>query len=223
MNPASLLPALAGAALADRVARVDDGATTVYPEELALLASAGPARRAEVLTGRALAHDALEELGAPAASLGRRDDRSPAWPDGFGGSISHAGGWCVVVVARLAAGWGVGIDLERDEPLTPAVAARVLRPDERARLDRNGSSTRDAVLVFSAKESVFKAANPVTGAWFEHHDVDIDLGSLGDDAGGFATSFPGRGRRAVESLVIDGRWQRVDGFVLTGCVVRPRP
>jgi 4'-phosphopantetheinyl transferase EntD len=215
----SLVPA--GITASGRLAPIDQAATTPYPEEEALVATAGTARRADVLTGRSLARAALGELGAPAGPLGRRPDRSPDWPVGFGGSISHAGGWCLVVVARLPSGWSVGIDLERDEPLPAAIVERVLRPDERTRLAAGRATVHDDVVVFSAKEAVFKAVNPSTGRWLEHHDVDIDLaGPTGRET--FTTSFPGRGHRELGPLEVEGRWRRSRQLVATGCVVHPR-
>ena len=176
-----------------------------------------------MLTGRSLARAALAELGAPAGPLGRREDRSPAWPEGFSGSITHADGWCLVVVARLPTGWGVGIDLDGDRPLPAAVASRVLLPGERTRLAA-GSPPRGETLAFSAKESVFKAVNPLTGRWLEHHDVGIDLiAKAGGGEGEFTVAWPGRGRRDLSHLVAEGRWVRRGGLVATGCVVRPHP
>ncbi len=222
IDPTSLLPSLEaeGIAVASRAAMIDPDAATPYPEELALVTSAGGARRAEVLTGRALARAVLAELGGPEGPIGRRADRSPDWPDGFGGSISHAGGWCLVVVARLSEGWGVGLDIEADRPLAAEVAARVLRPAERSRLAA-GAPPRGETIAFSAKESVFKAVNPLTGRWLEHHDVGLDLATDAEaDRGTFEVSWPGRGGRALGDLSLAGRWLRAGHFVATGCVAR---
>jgi 4'-phosphopantetheinyl transferase EntD len=168
-----------------------------------------------------LAHAALGELGGPDSPIGRRDDRSPDWPEGFGGSITHAGGWCLVVVARVPEGWGVGIDVEEDRPLPAEVAARVLLPVERTRLAA-GVMARGETLAFSAKESVFKAINPLTGRWLEHHDVGVALASGAvEGSGSFEVSWPGRGRRALGGLALSGCWARSGGLVASGCVARP--
>jgi 4'-phosphopantetheinyl transferase EntD len=223
-DPIELVPALRGASIATaaRGGGIDAEAITPFAEELDLVATAGPDRRAEVLTGRTLARAALAEIGGPEGPIGRRPDRSPDWPDGFGGSITHAGGWCLVVVARLPAGWGLGIDVEEDRPLTADVAARVLLPTERTHL-AGGTPSRGETLAFSAKESVFKAVNPLTGRWLEHHDVGVALRSGAvPDVGDFEVSWPGRGQRALADLVLDGRWVRAGGLVASGCVVRPR-
>ena len=175
-----------------------------------------------MLTGRRLARAALGELGGPDGPIGRRPDRSPDWPDGFGGSITHAGGWCLVVVARLPDGWGVGVDIEVDEPLRAEVAARVLLPAERTQLAR-GVPARGETVAFSAKESVFKAVNPLTGRWLEHHDVGVALTTTASDgdAGTFDVTWPGRGRRAMAGQSLAGRWAQSKGLVASGCVVRP--
>jgi 4'-phosphopantetheinyl transferase EntD len=217
-----------GIPVAGRVGPVDPVADSPHPEELATVASSVPKRRNEHLTGRSLARLALADLGMDAGAIVRRDDRSPAWPPGIGGSITHTDGLCAVVVARLPEGWGVGIDAEVDEPLAAAVTERVLGPSE---LDRLGARLdQDGVVAFSAKESVFKAVNPLTGRWLEPHDIEITLHDDGsastsaDDshAGGwFDVAFCGRGRRALADLLPAGRWLRSDRWVATACILRP--
>jgi 4'-phosphopantetheinyl transferase EntD len=223
-DPVALVPALrdAGITVAARRDQIDPEATSPFEDEMTLVATAGTERRAEVLTGRTLARAALAEIGGPEGPIGRRTDRSPDWPEGFGGSISHAGGWCLVVVAALPAGWGIGIDVEDDRPLPAEVAARVLLPAERTRL-AGGTPIRGETVAFSAKESVFKAVNPLTGRWLEHHDVGVALRSgAGPDVGEFEVTWPGRGQRALADLVLTGRWGRGAGLVASGCVACPR-
>ena len=221
-DPVALVAELrtAGILVAARSGPIDPAATSRHPEERALVASAVPGRRAEVMTGRALVREAMADLGGPDGPIGRRADRSPDWPAGFGGSITHGGGWCLVVVARLPGGWGIGIDVEEDRPLPAAVAARVLLPAERTRLAGSGL-VRGETVAFSAKESVFKAVNPLTGRWLEHHDVGVAPVHGPDPVvGTFEISWPGRGRRALAALSLSGRWMRSGGLVASGCVAR---
>jgi 4'-phosphopantetheinyl transferase EntD len=98
----------------------------------------------------------------------------------------------------------------------------VLLPAERTRL-AGGTPIRGETVAFSAKESVFKAVNPMTGRWLEHHDVGVNLRSGASlDDGDFEVSWPGRGQRALADLLLTGRWVRRGGLVASGCVARPR-
>src|SRR3989442_10263338 len=51
--------------------------------------------------GRACAAELLAELGARETSVGMAADRSPVWPHGYVGSITHTGDLLGVAVARL--------------------------------------------------------------------------------------------------------------------------
>ena len=204
--------------------------STPYAVEREAMERAVPSRRAEFVTGRSVARAALAELGVPAGPIARRPDRAPDWPPGIVGSITHTRGLCAAVVARhrgvLAPPLGLGIDVEVDAVIDDAVVQRVLTTRERAAL---GASTgRDAVVAFSAKESLFKAINPLTGVWLEANDVEVELtrdDHLGTDEidGGtigvlsWARTVPG-----FEPADAIGCWTRVGPWVATAIVLSPR-
>src|SRR5437763_335927 len=79
----------------------------LYPEERACIARAVPKRRAEFATGRVCARQALERLGVAVGPLLPHPDRSPAWPPGIVGSISHTDGYCAVAVAEATRALGI--------------------------------------------------------------------------------------------------------------------
>jgi 4'-phosphopantetheinyl transferase EntD len=179
-------------------------------DEAAVVARAVPRRRDEFLSGRAAARVALAGAGFDPVAVPRGGRGAPVWPDGALGTIGHAGGWCVAVVvarAEVAGVRGVGVDIHSAGSLHDrAVRDRVLTRRERA----SASADSDADVVFAAKEAVFKAVNPATGRWLEHHDVEIDVGD-----GTFAV------RRPVDlEPHLSGRWRAVETFVLAGCVLR---
>jgi 4'-phosphopantetheinyl transferase EntD len=178
--------------------------------EAAAVARALPRRRDEFLTGRATARRALVDAGYEPVAVPRGERGAPVWPDGVVGSISHAGGWCVAVVGRAGVDddvRGIGVDLHCSGGLDdPAVRVWVLTPWERVH-DR-GCGYVD--VVFAAKEAVFKAVNPATGRWLEHHDVELDVHD-----GAFSVRRPVdlRGR-------LSGRWWVEGSLVLAGCALR---
>jgi 4'-phosphopantetheinyl transferase EntD len=206
-----------------RAARIDPDADSPFADEQALVARAVGARRAELFSGRHLARRALADLGVSAGGLGRRPDRSPDWPAGVIGSISHSEELVVVAVARprppgvagagpaVARRAGVGIDVQADRPLPDGVADRVLTSDER-------SDGADPVVVFSAKEAVFKALNPLTGRWLEPEDVTVRVAP-----GAFEARLTTRGAGAGDPSRVAGGWIRLPGWVLTACVVTAGP
>lgn len=124
------------------------------------IARAAPRRRAEWLAGRRCASEALRLLTGQGACLGTAPDRSPLWPGGTLGSISHSGEMAVAIAARADRCLGIGLDIERvmDGRAASEVASEALTPRERCHLANDPFSI---TLAFSAKESLFKALYPL--------------------------------------------------------------
>ncbi|MFC5391027.1 4'-phosphopantetheinyl transferase family protein [Bosea vestrisii] len=124
------------------------------------IARAAPRRRAEWLAGRRCASEALRLLTGHGACLGMAPDRSPLWPGGTLGSISHSGDVAVAIAARADSCLGIGLDIERvmDGQGASEVAPEALTPRERRHLANDPFSV---TLAFSAKESLFKALYPL--------------------------------------------------------------
>lgn len=136
------------------------------------LVRAAEKRRAEFLAGRAMARAALKTLALPAVEIAIGPDRAPIWPQGVLGSISHARGHCAAIVAPEASprSQGLGIDIEAyAAPRAQAALVKIaLSNTERALLDGKSGFPPDrlATLIFSAKETLFKALYPVVRAHF---------------------------------------------------------
>jgi 4'-phosphopantetheinyl transferase EntD len=175
----------------------------VFASEVALVAGAVPARRAEFLTTRRCAHDALARLGVPPAPILSGPAREPVWPAGVAGSLTHCDGYRAAAVAR---GGFVGIDAEEYEPLPPEVRDVVIGgpPGGDPLLDR---------VVFSAKEALYKAWFPRTGRWLDFTDARIDL----DPAAGTFTAHVSLADPGFPP-VVDGRFLVGRDLVLTAIV-----
>ena len=106
----------------------------LFPEEAACIERAVAKRRREFTAGRLCARAALARVGVPPAPLLPNSDRTPRWPEGIVGSISHCDGYCGVVVARRERFAGLGLDAEVAAPLDPALVPRICRPSELERL-----------------------------------------------------------------------------------------
>jgi 4'-phosphopantetheinyl transferase EntD len=172
---AALLAGLFGPGFAAAVAvprMVDDA---LYPEERAHIARAVAKRQAEFGTARRCAREVLAQLGRPTCSLVPYADRSPRWPDGIVGSISHTEGCCAVVATAASDVIGCGLDIERDEPLSAELEPMICTPAERSWLDDRDPTARARFgkLFFSAKEAFYKCQYRTTRTLIDFHDVEL--------------------------------------------------
>lgn len=191
----------------------------LYAEEIAYLADAVPLRRAEFGTARLCARRALAELGFAPQPLVPNADRSPVWPPGVRGSITHGSGWCVVAATAAPHIVGLGIDVEDDAALDPALEALVCTEAERGWLDRRPPAARGlfAKLIFSAKESMYKAQYPLTGAWLDFHDVVVRIEPA---AASFAiVELRKTGPHRAAMMRAAGRFHHAGGTIVTTAVV----
>ncbi|MFM5093321.1 4'-phosphopantetheinyl transferase [Aeromonas rivipollensis] len=146
----------------------------------ASLQGAAPKRLGEFLAGRLAAREALRPFGLGARGVAIGSAREPLWPEGMEGSISHsqlAGQGVALCGVRPAQG-GMGLDLEawlgpeQGRQLWPGIVDE----DEWGRLEAGGRAvgldrSRGLTLVFSAKESLFKALYPRVGRYFDFLDA----------------------------------------------------
>jgi 4'-phosphopantetheinyl transferase EntD len=156
----------------DAVGDPPDG--PLFPEEQRTVAHA-VARRVREFTGaRTCARSALSRLGAPAGPLPSGRGGAPVWPHGVVGSLTHCEGYCGAAVARRTTCRTVGIDAEPHLPLPAGVVTQVTAPEERDLVADLPAGVCWDRLVFSAKESVYKAWFPLTGSWLGFEDVVVE-------------------------------------------------
>jgi 4'-phosphopantetheinyl transferase EntD len=215
-----LLPAQVAWADA-RTDEVPPGA--LFSQERDLVAGAVGKRQREFATVRVCARRALAAVGFPPAPLLRGPRGEPLWPHGVVGSMTHCAGYYAAAVARATDVRAIGIDAEPHDRLPDGVLEAIALPAERMRLaDRRGQTHWDRLL-FSAKESVFKAWYPGTrvGLTFEDADITFCGEASADGSGWTGGAFHVRLRRAVPSAppAFDGRWIVRDGLALTAVVV----
>ena len=157
------------------------GPQWLFPEEEFLVAEAVPERRREFADVRACARSALARLGREPVPILRGERGAPVWPEAVVGSMTHCPGYRGAVVAGSDTFLSVGLDAEPNQPLGDSgVLARVMDADERRSLPGLSASRPDICwdrLVFSAKESVYKAWYPLTGRWlgFDQALVTVDV------------------------------------------------
>ena len=183
----------------------DPGA--LHDEEAVAIERAVDKRRRHYAAGRILARRLLGELGTdPGFALVRGDDGAPQWPAGIVGTISHTSRLAAVAVARRSDVRGLGLDVESDAPVSPEVEHMVCTPAER------GLPPALVKVVFAAKEAVYKAQYPLTGARLGFADVRVELDV---EEGRFvATLLVAAGSFAV-GAALPGRFATADGLVAT--------
>jgi len=145
-------------------------------------------RRAEFFHGRLCAQMALAEHNIVRANVGIGARREPIWPARMMGSISHTRTLAAAVTVLAEHRRGIGIDLElaSEGNIVGAMGDIVVRDAELACL-RSARGAFDLhqllVVVFSAKESFFKATYNVVREYFDFDAVevvaiDMEVGSI---------------------------------------------
>ncbi|WP_338894964.1 4'-phosphopantetheinyl transferase superfamily protein [Streptomyces sp. TG1A-60] len=180
----------------------------LYPEEEAVMARAVPKRRREFTVVRGCARQAMEKLGLQPRAVVPGERGAPGWPDGLTGSMTHCEGYAAAALVRAADLASLGIDAELHDALPEGVLTAIALPAEEARLRRltaDHPSVHWDRLLFSAKESVYKAWFPLTGRWLDFSEADIEVSVDPDGRSGRL-----RAELLVPGPVVDGR--RIGAF-----------
>ncbi|MET8871159.1 4'-phosphopantetheinyl transferase superfamily protein [Nocardia sp. NPDC004604] len=204
-----------------------DPTASLLPEERAVLLSEKTAdvRVREATNGRTAARRALQSLGIPETPILRGPKGEPLWPAGVVGAITHKEGYYAAVVADAAHIRSIGIDAEDNGPMSEGAMRIAARPEEQvwlAEVGRHDGVHWDRVL-FSAKESVYKAWYQLTGRskiGFRDALLTFDI-----DAGTFHAQLFVDGTAISGSPVTEmsGRFVVCDDRILTAAIVQSNP
>jgi enterobactin synthetase component D / holo-[acyl-carrier protein] synthase len=195
----------------------------VHPGEERYVAQAIPSRRREFAAARRCAREALVRLGHQPTTIGVGPRREPMWPAGIVGSITHCVGYRAVALGSSDVIRSIGIDAEPHVPLPTGVLDTIAVDADikhLAALTATDSTTCWDRLLFSAKESIYKAWFPVMRAWLGFEEATlifdpaertfqarVDSAVRRPDGGPAPTSF-------------HGRYLVQDGLIVTAVVVR---
>jgi 4'-phosphopantetheinyl transferase EntD len=193
----------------------------LFPDEEALLARAVDKRRREFTTGRHCARRALGALGVAPVPILPGEAGAPQWPSGVVGSITHCSGYRAAAVASARDVTTIGLDAEPDQPLPDDVLKLISLPGERALLRDLAAAAPGTSwdrLLFSAKESVYKAWFPLARRWLGFEDADITISATdGTFEARLRVVAPVIGGSPLASF--SGRWLARDGLILTAVTV----
>jgi 4'-phosphopantetheinyl transferase EntD len=195
------------------------------PVELEAVARAVDKRRTEFRAGRHCARRALAALGFAPVGIPQASTRTPRWPAGVVGSISHSGnlewGHAVAVLGRSSELRAVGVDIERERRLDPDLWDRVLTPSEQRFVASLPAAERErvALVMFCAKECVYKCQHPLLGVPLEFHEVELTLDRSAHTLSARST------HEAVDALLAsdacEGRYRCIDGWL--ACLITVKP
>ncbi len=188
----------------------------LHPEEEALVERAVEKRRREFTTARACARDALADLGQPRRAIPTGPHGEPLWPTGIVGSITHCDGYRACALARAAELSTLGVDAEPNLPLPDGLIGDIALPEEREllrELARRDPGTHWDRLLFSIKESIYKAWFPLAERWlgFEDAVVAIDWQKQSFSA---LLLVPGPLLDGRELRGFRGEWLAAEGLVM---------
>ena len=188
----------------------------LLPEEINAIGKVSPRRLNEFSLARTCARHAIARLGMLPAPILVGAHREPIWPPELVGSITHCQGYCAAAVAYKKSLSTLGIDAEIHAALPGEVTDQIALPTERLQLAELARYPLhwDTVL-FSAKESVYKAWYPLTGRWLGFEDASITIDPFN---GSFTARLSIRSTAEQEPdspKEFDGRYLVSDGLVLT--------
>jgi 4'-phosphopantetheinyl transferase EntD len=193
----------------------------LFPEEEAVVARAVAKRRHEFTTARACARAALAKLGLPPVPIVPGLRGAPGWPPGVVGSITHCAGYRACALAFDSDVVTIGLDAEPHDVLPGGVLDMVAIAEERVWLRELATASPEVCwdrLLFSAKESVYKAWFPLTQRWLGFEEAAVTAAP--DGTFNARLLVPGPVVRGRTLTGFDGRWLVCDGLVLTTIVVQ---
>jgi len=206
-------------------AREDPAGIVLFPAEEAAIGQAVEKRRREFTTARACVREAFSRLGLPPSAIANGERGEPHWPAGVVGSITHCDGYRACAIAHSSAMITIGIDAEPHAALPDGLLGDIAGTQELAWL---GEHRRDAPdvhwdrLLFSAKESVYKAWFPLARRWLGFEDALVTLDASAQTfTARLLVSGPSLGDRRLTGF--SGRWLIRDGLVLTAIALPAAP
>jgi 4'-phosphopantetheinyl transferase EntD len=199
----------------------DPPGVPLFPEEAAAVANAVAKRRDEFTTARYCARAALRRLGVAPVPILPGERGAPRWPAGIVGSMTHCLGYRAAALARRRDVVTIGIDAEPHEALPDGVLGAISIEAERAMLARlalDAPRVHWDRLLFSAKESVYKAWYPLTGRWLDFAEADV---AIDPALAGFTARLlvPGPVVAGREHREFAGRYLVRGGLVVTAIAV----
>lgn len=118
-------------------------------------------RQAEYLASRWLAREVFSRYGIQDFILSNAANRSPQWPDGYTGSLSHSGGQIFLLTDPQGRLCGNDVEQIMSSTVAAEITPLLVSPQEQQLLAAlPAAPCQVATLVFTLKESLYKALWP---------------------------------------------------------------
>jgi 4'-phosphopantetheinyl transferase EntD len=190
----------------------------LYPEEELLMARAVPKRRREFALARTCARRALAGIGIESCPILSASNRAPMWPSGVVGSITHCDSYTAAAVSSNRELRSIGIDAEINQPLPDGTRDLIASRGEQAALEKLlDPRVCWNRLLFSAKESIFKAWSPLSTGWLDFLQAEV---TINPECQTFCAKLlidsPATGQ------FLEGRFQLSGDHILTSVTIQSR-
>ncbi|MDF7676131.1 4'-phosphopantetheinyl transferase superfamily protein [Neisseriaceae bacterium ESL0693] len=162
----------------DKISSIDFYKTLKTFESLNEVSNMRPKRRKEFICGRVCTRHLLNKLNYGSVNIPTLNmDGTPRWPPGITGSISHTQKMIAVCICSTFYYGTVGIDIETimNTEQSNAVAELIFNEPEffenRPKSMFNYNRELYSTIIFSAKESIFKAIYQNSGCYFDFKNI----------------------------------------------------
>lgn len=130
----------------------------------------------EYARGRLAARNALTKLGLKQQTpILKGPNGEPLWPTGYIGSISHSGGIGVACASKLGEYIGLGIDIENIKKKRHIRIFKKIATEKELKwiFEKEEEIQKRGVLVFSIKESIYKAVFQALKIKLKYMDAEV--------------------------------------------------
>ena len=189
----------------------------LFDEESNAVRRAVNKRYQEFVAGRTCARRALLQLGVPPIPILPGPNREPLWPQGIVGSITHCDDYVAAAIARGNRIVALGIDAEENLPLPSGMIGLVSSGERDLSRGQGECGVCWDRLLFSAKESVFKAWFPLFRTWLEFGDVHV---RIAPEDRSFTAAVLNENR---EEITVRGRYAVFGALLLTAVILECQP
>lgn len=148
--------------------------TTLTGSNFNLSPAARAKRKNEFYSGRWCAAQCLINKNEDKLAVQIGADRAPIWPVGVVGSISHSDQQAAALIDHTQHCLGIGLDIQANssQALANDLKTTILHPLEITRFNHQYNAQLFD-LIFSAKESLYKALYPRCTIFFDHQDAEV--------------------------------------------------
>lgn len=197
----------------------DPPEAVLLPAEEAVAHRFGRRRRAEFTSVRHCARTAMVSLGHPPGPVLPGPDRAPRWPAQIVGSLTHCRGYRAAALAPAGRFLGLGIDADLNQALPGGALVVIGAAGEERHLSRLPDlGVHWDKLLLSAKESVYKVWQPLTGLGLDPIEARIEFGPADGSFSARVLLPAGVGPEAPRQL--SGRWLAQGHLLATAVVAR---